>query len=220
MLYGTSFPTGASAEGEEFLRTPDMRRFRRLEGDGVVAIGTSPVAIGGDVLDGYAWAAARRVVCAEGARLIALNPGAVLLTLRDVFARGSDGDAVLVQLSAQLLLSCPLGKVSAAVWSRIERSPGGADAWTAVDSLLLGSFVTPRYLFDATTLAATEGGSVRVAAHHQCIDDPPGDGTWDYRVIVSRTADGQGAAPPEAGAGVVEKARAVAQSLAGANLSD
>lgn len=180
-----------------------------LNSDGTVKSGKVVAgSLAADVLN--------EVVSATATNVTATDGGVVLLTLPGVSVKPSQGGFVHLILTCNLKLATPLGKTSAILYGRLQRSPAGAGTWTEIHSWLMGSRVVGEYVYDIgppEVFDFVSGETLRVSAASQYIDVPASNGDYDYRWLASKTPDGTGATAAEVAAGVADNAYGLALSV-------
>lgn len=180
-----------------------------LNSDGTVKSGKVVAgSLAADVLN--------EVVSATATNVTATDGGVVLLTLSGVSVKPSQGGFVHLILTCNLKLATPLGKTSAILYGRLQRSPAGAGTWTEIHSWLMGSRNVGEYVYDIgppEVMDFVSGETLRVSAASQYIDVPASNGDYDYRWLASKTPDGTGSTAPEVAAGVADNAYGLALSV-------
>jgi hypothetical protein len=227
-FYQASAPT-ASAIGDLWFDTDDSNKLYRWSGsawvearDAAAAAASLALNADGTVKSAKVLAtslsadALNKIVSATATNVTATDGGVLLLTLSNVPAKPSQGGFIHLILTCSLKLSTPLGKTSAVLYGRLQRSPAGAGTWTEIHSWLMGNKEVGEYVYDPGPPEVFDFVSneiLQVSAASQYIDVPASDGNYDYRWLASKTPDGTGSTAPEVAAGVADKAYGLALSV-------
>lgn len=227
-FYATTAPT-AEAVGDLWFDTDDSNKLYRWSGSAWVEVRDAAAAAASLALnaDGTVKSAKvlatslsadalNKIVSATATNVTATDGGVLLLTLSNVPAKPSQGGFIHLILTCGLKLSTPLGKTSAVLYGRLQRSPAGAGTWTEIHSWLMGNKKVGEYVYDPGPPEVFDFVSneiLQVSAASQYIDVPASDGNYDYRWLASKTPDGTGSTAPEVAAGVADKAYGLALSV-------
>lgn len=227
-FYQASAPT-AVAVGDLWFDTDDSNKLYRWSGsawvearDAAAAAASLALNADGTVKSAKVLAtslsadALNKIVSATATNVTATDGGVLLLTLSNVPAKPSQGGFIHLILTCSLKLSTPLGKTSAVLYGRLQRSPAGAGTWTEIHSWLMGNKEVGEYVYDPGPPEVFDFVSneiLQVSAASQYIDVPASDGNYDYRWLASKTPDGTGSTAPEVAAGVADKAYGLALSV-------
>lgn len=227
-FYQTTSPT-AEGIGDLWFDTDDSNKMYRWSGSAWVEVRDAAAAAAALGLNADGTVKASKVVAnslsadtlnkiisATATNVTATDSGTLLLTISNVPAKPSQGGFIHLILTCNLKLSTPLGKTSAVLYGRLQRSPAGAGTWTEIHSWLMGNKEVGEYVYDPgppEVMDFVSNEILQVSAASQYIDVPSSDGNYDYRWLASKTPDGTGSTAPEVAAGVADKAYAMALSV-------
>lgn len=227
-FYTTTAPT-AEGVGDLWFDTDDSNKLYRWSGSAWVeardaAAAAASLALNSDgtvksakvLATSLSADALNKIVSATATNVTATDGGVVLLTLSNVPAKPSQSGFIHLILTCSLKLSTPLGKTSAVLYGRLQRSPAGSGTWTEIHSWLMGNKEVGEYVYDPGPPEIFDFISneiLQVSAASQYIDVPASDGNYDYRWLASKTPDGTGATATTVAAGVADKAYGLALSV-------